>query len=327
VTSLDGARVLLTGAAGVVGSTLVDQLTALDLREIVVLDDFSRGSAANLTAASAHDVVRVVEGDVRDRKLVEELTRGTDVVFHLAAMRLPHCVEEPRLALEVMVDGTFNVVDAARDAGVRRVVASSSASVYGAAEQFPIDETHHHYGNRTLYGAAKVFLEGLLRSYHDAYGVDYVALRYFNVYGPRMDAHSAYVEVLVRWMQRIDDGLPPVIHGDGSMTMDFVEVSDIARANVLAAESDVTDVALNIGTGTETSLLELAQALLVAMGSDLELEYAPPRAIAAVPRRLAATQRAADTIGFRAEIGLEEGLRRLVEWWRTSGSGRAASSS
>ena len=138
-----------------------------------------------------------------------------------------------------------------------------------------------------------------------------------------MDAHSAYVEVLVRWMQRIDEGLPPVIHGDGSMTMDFVEVSDIARANVLAAESDVTDTVVNIGTGVETSLLELAKLLLVAMGSDLELEYAPPRAIAAVPRRLAATERAADAIGFRAEVGLTEGLERLVEWWRSTGASTA----
>jgi UDP-glucose 4-epimerase len=320
MTSLAGARVLLTGGAGVVGSTLVDRLAALDLREIVVLDDLSRGSATNLAGALERGSVHFVEGDVRDRPLVEELTRGMDVVFHLAAMRLPHCVEDPRLALEVMVDGTFNVVDAARLGGVRKVVASSSASVYGAAEQFPIEETHHPYGNRTLYGTAKVFLEGLLRSYQDAYGLDYIALRYFNVYGPRMDAHSAYVEVLVRWMQRIDEGLPLVIHGDGSMTMDLVEVSDIARANVLAAESDVTDTVVNIGTGVETSLLELAKLLLVAMDSDLELEYAPPRAIAALPRRLAATSRAADAIGFRSEVGLTEGLERLVEWWRSTGA-------
>src|SRR5436190_12121698 len=267
MTALDGARVLVTGGAGVVGSTVVALLTPRDVAEIVVLDDLSRGGMENLSAALAGGPVTFVHGDVRDRALVDELSREIDVVFHQAAMRLPHCAEDPRLAMEVMVDGTFNVVDAAHRAHVSKVVAASSASVYGAAEGFPIEEDHHPYGNRTLYGTAKVFLEGLLRSYHDMYGLDYVAMRYFNVYGPRMDAHSAYVEVLVRWMQRIDEGLPPVIHGDGAMTMDFVEVSDIARANVLAAECDATDVVVNVGTGRETSLLELAQLLLSAMGS------------------------------------------------------------
>ena len=164
-----------------------------------------------------------------------------DIVFHLAAIRITQCAEEPRLALEVLVDGTYNVFEAAAEKGVRRVVASSSASVYGLAEEFPTRESHHPYANDTLYGAAKVFNEGLLRSFHAMYGLDYVALRYFNVYGPRMDVHGLYTEVLVRWMERITEGKPPLIFGDGAQTMDFVYMDDIARANMLAATSDVTD--------------------------------------------------------------------------------------
>jgi len=323
VTTLRGARVLVTGGAGVVGSTLVDALVGHEPAEIVVLDDFSRGLEENLTAAraGARAPLTVVEGDVRDRALVETVTDGVDVVFHQAAIRLPHCVRDPRLALEVMVDGTFNVIDAARTHGVSRLVVASSASIYGSATEFPIEESHDPYGNRTLYGAAKLFGEGLLRSYHESYGLDYVALRYFNVYGPRMDAHTAYTEVLVRWLQRIDDGLSPVIDGAGDQTMDFVYVGDVARANVLAATSDATDDVFNIASGTETSLDALAHALLAATGSDLAVEYGPPRAVAAVERRLAATHHARDGLGFETEVDLAEGLARLVAWWRA----RAAS--
>lgn len=315
MTQLAGARALVTGGAGVVGSTLVDTLAPLGLQEIVVLDDFSRGLEENLDAARSHAPLTVVHGDVRDRELVASLTDGVDVVFHQSAIRLPHCVADPRLALEVMVDGTYNVVEAAGQAGAR-VVAASSASVYGSALTFPIDESHSPYGNRTLYGAAKLFSEGLLRSFHEAYGLDYVALRYFNVYGPRMDAHTAYTEVLVRWMQRIDDGIAPVIDGPGDHTMDFVYVGDVARANVLAATSTLTDDVVNVASGVETSLRELAEALLTAMGSDLQPEYGPPRAVASIERRLAATEHARRVLGFSAEVGLEEGLARLVAWWR-----------
>jgi UDP-glucose 4-epimerase len=317
VSALTGARVLVTGGAGVVGSTLVDALVGVGPAEIVVLDDFSRGLATNLDDARDAGPVTVVTGDVRDRDLVDSVTRGIDVVFHQAAIRLPHCVADPRLALEVMVDGTFNVVDAARRLGVRKVVAASSASVYGAAHTFPIEETHDPYGNRTLYGAAKLFGEGLLRSVHETDGLDYVALRYFNVYGPRMDVHHAYTEVLVRWMERIDRGLPPVVDGAGAQTMDFVYVGDVARANLLAATGPATDEVCNIGSGVETSLDELAHALLEAMGSDLEVEYGPPRALPAVERRLAATDKARALLGFDAEVDLHEGLARLVAWWRT----------
>jgi UDP-glucose 4-epimerase len=313
-----GERVLITGGAGAIGSNLADQVVAAGAEEIIVLDDFVRGRRENLTWACEHGSVHVVEGNICDRRLVRELMRGIDLVFHQAAIRITQCADEPRLALEVLVEGAFNVFEAAAEERVRKVIAASSASVYGLAEEFPTSERHHPYANDTLYGAAKAFNEGLLRSFHSMTGLDYVALRPFNVYGPRMDVHGKYTEVLVRWMERIVEGKPPLILGDGTQTMDFVYIEDVARANVLAAQSDVTDEAFNVATGVETSLTELADALLRAMGADLPIEYGPERTVNTVPRRLADTSRARDRLGFEAEVGLEEGLTRLVRWWRAT---------
>lgn len=311
-----GARALVTGGAGTIGSHVVDQLVAGGAAEVVVLDNFVRGRRENLARALPHGGVRLVEGDIRDAALVHELTRGKDLVFHLAAIRITQCAEEPRLANEVLVDGTFNVLEAAATAQVRKVVLSSSASVYGLADEFPTTERHHPWHNDTFYGAAKAFNEGMLRSFHSMYGLDYVALRYFNVYGPRMDIHGLYTEVLIRWMERIEAGNPPLILGDGRQTMDFVHVADIARANILAARADVTDEVFNIASGTETSLVELARALSEVMKSDLAPEHGPARAVNGVTRRLADTTAAERRLGFRAEIGLHEGLQGLVDWWR-----------
>jgi UDP-glucose 4-epimerase len=315
---LSGQRVLVTGGAGTIGSHVVDECLAAGVAEVVVLDNFVRGRMANLAAAAeaGGDRLRVVEGDLRDTALVHRLTAGTDVVFHLAAIRITQCAEEPRLALEVLVDGTFTVLEAAAAAGVRKVVASSSASVYGLAEVFPTREDHHPYANDTFYGAAKTFNEGMLRSFGAMYGLDSVALRYFNVYGPRMDAHGVYTEVLIRWMERIAAGKAPLIFGDGLQTMDFVHVADIARANVLAAQAPVTDEVFNIASGTETSLAELAGVLLGAMGSDLSVEHGPERAVNGVTRRLADISAAADRLGWKPEIPLAEGMSGLVDWWR-----------
>ena len=313
-------RALVTGGAGLVGSHIVDRLVAAGTQEIVVLDDFSRGRVENLGSALASGRVRIVEGDVRDPQTVARATEGIGVVFHQAAIRITQCAEQPRLAKDVLVDGTFNVLEAAVNARVRKVVAASSASVYGLAETFPTHEAHHPYANRTIYGAAKAFNEALLRSFNEMYGLDYVALRYFNVYGPRMDVFGAYTEVLIRWMEAIDAGRPPKIFGDGTDTMDFVHVDDVARANVLAAASPATDAVFNVATGVETSLNALAATLLKVMGSSLRPEYAPPRKVNAVGRRLASTDLAAAGIGFRAAIALEDGLRSLVAWWRAERS-------
>jgi UDP-glucose 4-epimerase len=309
-------RAFVTGGAGAVGSNIVDQLVRAGAREIVVLDNFVRGRRENLTWALANGPVRVVEGDIRDRELVTELTRGIDVVFHQAALRITQCAEEPRVGLEVMVDGTYNVIESALGEGVRRIVAASSASIYGLAEAFPTEESHHPYANDTLYGAAKTFNEGLLRSFHAMRDLDYVALRYFNVYGPRIDIHGVYTEVLVRWMERIEAGESPLILGDGSQTMDFVYIEDVARANLLASTIDSGDVVFNVASGTETSLLELARLLIEVMDSDVSVEFGPERSVNKVPRRLADTTLARERLGFNTEIDLEEGLQRLVEWWR-----------
>jgi UDP-glucose 4-epimerase len=311
------ARHLVTGGAGLVGSHIADLLVREGAGEVIVLDDFSRGTHQNLEWATANGTVRLIQGDIRDAAVVAAAMRGVDTVFHQAAIRITRCAEEPRLALEVLVDGTYNVVEAAQRAGVRKVVAASSASVYGLADEFPTTERQHPYHNRTIYGAAKVFNEGLLRSFHEMHGLDYVCLRYFNVYGPRMDVFGVYTEVLIRWMERIAAGQPPLIFGDGSQTMDFVYIEDVARANLLAAKADVSDEVFNVASGTETSLLELAETLLRVMGSDQRPEHAPERKVNAVSRRLASTAAAADRLGFHARVGLEEGLTRLVEWWRS----------
>jgi UDP-glucose 4-epimerase len=257
-----------------------------------------------------------VQGDIGDRGLLADVMNGIDQVFHLAAIRITQCAEDPRLALEVLGDGTFNVLEAAVHAGVSKVIASSSASVYGLADAFPTTENQHPYNNRTIYGALKAFNEGLLRSFNDMYGLHYVALRYFNVYGPRMDIYGAYTEVLIRWMDRLLEGKPPLIFGDGKQTMDFIFVEDIARANLLAADSDVSDAVFNVASGVETSLNDLAYALMRVMGVDLHPEYGPERKVNPVPRRLASTAQARERIGFEAQVGLDEGLRRLVAWWR-----------
>ncbi|MEW1982237.1 SDR family NAD(P)-dependent oxidoreductase [Citricoccus sp. NPDC079358] len=332
MNSLNGRRFLVTGGAGTIGSEIVDQLVAAGAEKVTILDNLVRGRRSNIAAALESGRVELVEGDILDRALVRDLVadrNGVDTVFHQAAIRITQCAEDPRLAVDVMVNGTFNVLEAvaavgnsasaAASAGGRRaprVVAASSASVYGMAEQFPTTERHHPYNNDTIYGAAKTFNEGLLASFRAMYGLDYVMLRYFNVYGPRMDVHGKYTEVLVRWMERIDDGLPPLIFGDGSQTMDFVIAGDIARANLLAAASPITEGVYNIASGTETSLKDLAEALLRVMGSDLPIEYGPERAVNSVVRRLADTSAAERDLGFRATTGLDEGLRRLVEWWR-----------
>lgn len=309
-------RILITGGAGLIGSHIADLAAVQGVREIVILDNFIRGRRENLVEAMSIAPVTVVDGDIRDRALLAKLFQGIDIVFHQAAIRITQCAEEPRLAFDVLAGGTFNVFEAAVGAGVSKVVAASSASVLGQADSFPTSEDHHPYNNRTIYGAAKSFNEGLLRSFADMFGLKYVALRYFNVYGPRMDVYGVYTEVLIRWMERIASGQRPIIMGDGTQTMDFIHVHDIARINILAADSAVTDEVFNVASGRETSLNELVRLLLDVMGSSLEPEYAPARRVNAVTRRLASTKKAQGLLNFRSEIDLEHGLRDLVAWWR-----------
>jgi UDP-glucose 4-epimerase len=320
-------RILITGGAGLIGSHIADLVAQQEPAEIVILDNFVRGRTENLSQAMASHHITIVDGDICDVPLLGEVMQDIDIVFHQAAIRITQCAEEPRLAFDVLANGTFNVIEAAVAAGVEKVVAASSASVLGLAESFPTTESHHPYNNSTIYGAAKAFNEAMLRSFTDMYGLRYVALRYFNVYGPRMDVFGAYTEVLIRWMERIEMGQRPIIFGDGTQTMDFVHVRDIARANMLAATSDVTDEVFNVASGTETSLIDLALCLAKVMGTDLQPEFAPARKVNAVSRRLADTSKATEMLGFTAQISLEEGMRDLVAWWRAerlSQSGKAA---
>lgn len=317
MADLAGKNVLVTGGAGFIGSHIVDLLLRENCASVVAIDNLARGSRANLADALPDRRFTFVEGDICDRGLLTRLVRDADVVFHQAALRITQCAAEPRRAVHVMVDATYDLLEQCVDAGIEKVIAASSASIYGQATRFPTTEDHHPYDDRTLYGAAKSFNEGLLRALSSMYGLRYVALRYFNVYGPRMDLCGKYTEVLVRWMQRLAESRPPIIFGNGRQSMDLIDVRDVARANLLAAKSDVTQGAFNIATGAEVTLIELAERLAAAMDRPgIEPVLQDERSVNAVARRLAATQRASEDLGFTAEITLDRGLRDLVGWWR-----------
>jgi UDP-glucose 4-epimerase len=315
VPELADSRVLVIGGAGFIGSHIVDQLLDEPVREIVVLDNFARGARHNLEAAVKDPRVTLVEGSIADTELLDRLMAGTDYVSLLAALWLYECVHEPRSAIEINIVGTFNVLDAAHRAGVKKVVYSSSASVYGDALFTPMTEDHP-FNNRTMYGATKIAGEQMFRAYNEQHGLDYVGLRYMNVYGPRMDYKGTYVSVIMKVLDRIDAGEAPVIFGDGSQAYDFVHVADVARANILALTSDATDRNYNVGTGVKTTIKALVDALLELTGSDIEPEYRPQEQMF-VTHRVGATENAERDLGFVAEIPYEDGLRSVVEWRRS----------
>jgi UDP-glucose 4-epimerase len=315
MNDLRGASVLVTGGAGFIGSHIVDQVLAAGAGQVRVIDDFVRGRHENLADAAASGRLEVVEGDICNEELVDSLTDGVNLVFHQAALRITQCAAEPVRAIRVMIDGTQNVLEAAVRHGVDKVLAASSASVYGEASYLPMDEDHP-FNNRTLYGAAKIANEQMLRAYAEAHSLRYLMLRPFNVYGPRMDVHGVYTEVMIRWLERLAHGEPPVILGDGTQTMDFIDVEDVARAYLLAATADITDEVFNAGTGVQTSLTTLCRLLCAAAGHPtLQPIFEPPRKVNQVSHRQAGVERAAARIGFRARVGLEEGLGRLVRWY------------
>jgi UDP-glucose 4-epimerase len=312
--SLKGHRALVIGGAGFIVSHVVDLLTEEDVGEIIVYDDFSRGRAENLERALRDPRVSIFEmgGNILHRDLLNAAMRGVDDVVHLAALWLLHCQEYPRSAFEVNIGGTFNVLEACVANRIKRLVFSSSASVYGDALEIPMTE-EHPFNNHTLYGATKIAGEQLCRAFHSRYGLNYVALRYMNVYGPRQDARGAYTSVIMQALERIEQGERPVIHGDGSQSYDFISVGDVARANVVAFKSRSTDEAFNIGTGVRTSINELVRELLDLTGSTLAPEYLP-QAQAFVQHRVGSTEKAERSLGFRAEVSLREGLEALIAW-------------
>lgn len=308
-----GTRCLVTGGAGFIGSTIVDQLLDAGAAEVIALDNFVRGSWNNLAVARERAGFSVVRGDICDATLVDDLTAGMDFVFHQAALRITRCAEAPREAVEVLINGTQNVLESAVRHKVKKVVAASSASVYGDPSYLPMDESHP-FNNRTMYGAGKIACEQMLRAYYTTSGLSYAAFRYFNVYGPRMDIVGVYTEVLIRWLDAIETNKPPLIFGDGTQSLDFVYVSDVARANVLAAQSDVSDEVFNVGTGIQTSLNELCGMLLDITGSSLRPEHREARKVANVQTRRAGVEKAAKLLGFEAEVALKDGLRELIRW-------------
>jgi UDP-glucose 4-epimerase len=310
---IQGKKILITGGAGFVGSTTADQLLEAGAAEVRVLDNFIRGNLRNLEHAKEIGEVVVIDGDIRDQDTVDNAMRGVDYVIHQAALRITRCAEAPREAVEVLIDGASNVLESAIRHKVKKIVAASSASVYGNPSYLPMDE-NHPFNNRTLYGAGKIANEQMLRAYYEMFHLPYVAFRYFNIYGPRMDIDGVYTEVLIRWLDAIEAGQPPKIFGDGTQSMDFVFVEDVARINVMGLTSEVADEVFNVGTGVQTTLNELCHLLLQITGSPLKPEYHEARKVNNVQARRAATEKAENLLGFKARVDLEAGLRSLIQW-------------
>ncbi|WP_018479258.1 NAD-dependent epimerase/dehydratase family protein [Pontibacter roseus] len=312
---IENSSILITGGAGFIGSYVVEELLQHEPARIVILDNLVRGSFENMNSFLQHPVVEFVEGDIRDSGLLEQCLEGIDYVFHMAALRINACAANPSEGFDVMLKATYNLAELCVRHKVKKVVYSSSASVYGLAQHFPTPETNNPYDNQTFYGAAKLWGEQLFRSFKFMYGLDYVALRYFNVYGARMDTDGKYTEVMIRWLDCIKEGKNPLIYGDGSTSMDFVCVRDVAKANIAALLSAATDQAFNIGNCEETSLKQLLEALLKVNNSTLTPEHREDNTINPVSRRLADNSKARELLNFSPTVRLEEGLRELSQWY------------
>jgi UDP-glucose 4-epimerase len=316
---IKGKKFLVIGGAGFIGSHLVDQLAQEDVAEIRIYDNFTRGCEENLAPALQDPRVRIFDlgGELLHRDILGEAMKGIDGVFHLAALWLLHCYDFPRSAFEVNIGGTFNVLEAMLQNGVKKLVYSSSASVYGDALTEPMAEDHP-YNNDNFYGATKIAGEAMCHALYHRYkntdkAFDYAGLRYMNVYGPRQDYQGTYIAVIMKILDRLDQGLPPVVYGDGSQAYDFVYVGDCARANICAMKSEATDQCYNVGTGIKTSIKQLAERILKVTGSNLEIEY-KPGGLTFVKNRVGCPKKAETEIGFKYEKELDEGLRLLIEW-------------
>ena len=311
---LKGKKILVIGGAGFIGSHIVDLLTEEDVAEIVVYDNFSRGSMDNLEYALKDPRVKVFElgGDILHTDILNEAMKDKDYVFHLAALWLLHCHEYPRSAFHVNIEGTFNVLEACIKHNIKKLVYSSSASVYGDAVELPMTEDHI-YNNKTFYGATKIAGEHMCRAFFHRYGLNYVGLRYMNVYGARQDYKGAYIAVIMKILDRLDNGLPPVVFGDGSQSYDFIYVSDVARANICALKSHATDRCYNVGSGIQTSIKELAETILNVTGSTIPIQY-EPAGQTFVTNRIGDPKRAENEIGFKYQVEIPEGLQKLIEW-------------
>jgi UDP-glucose 4-epimerase len=309
------STILVTGGAGFIGSYVIEELIKLEPKKVIILDNLIRGSYANMKNFLKNPLVEFHNGDMRDLNLLENCISGTDYVFHMAALRINSCAANPREGFDVMLKSTFEVASLCVKHKVKKVIYSSSASVYGLAQHFPTPETDNPYNNQTFYGAAKMWGEQLFRSFKFMYGLDYAALRYFNAYGPRMDTDGKYTEVMIKWLDCIRDGKNPLIYGDGSTTMDFVYVKDIAKSNIAALQADITDEAFNIGNCEETSLKQLLEVLLKVNRSNLKPEFREENSVNPVSRRLADISKSKKLLNFTPTISLEQGMKELSEWY------------
>lgn len=316
--NLSGAKVLVIGGAGFIGSHVVAELLRTDVGEVVIYDNFARGKRSHIEPYLSDPRCRLYAngGDVRETDILDDAMRGVDGVIHLAAMWLLHCKDFPRTAFHVNIEGTFNVLEACVKHKVKRLVYSSSASVYGDAVEVPMTE-QHPFNNRNFYGASKIACEAMCRAFHDRYGLDYVGLRYMNVYGPHQDQTAAYTGVIPIMLNKIDANEPPVINGDGTQAYDFIDVEDVARCNVLALQADATDQFYNVGSGVQTSIKQLCDLILELKQSDLRVTYKPYSADDArrmVQNRIGCPKKAEADLGFRYRYELREGLQKLIAW-------------
>ncbi len=314
---LKGEKVLVIGGAGFIGSHVVDELLKEDVSQVIIYDNFCRGSKENLENALRDPRVRIYDigGDILQSDVLNSAVKQSDSVIHLAALWLLQCYEYPRAAFDVNIRGTFNVLEACCDYGIKRLVYSSSASVYGDAVQIPMTE-EHPFNNRTFYGATKIAGEAMCRAFNDRYGLSYCGLRYMNVYGARQDYKGTYIAVIMKILDRLDQGLPPVVYGDGSQSYDFVYVGDVGHANVCALKSEANDKFYNIGSGTKTSIKELCEMLLKITKSQQKIEF-EPAGKTFVTNRIGSTAAAEKDLGFKYSVNLEEGLRKLIDWRNT----------
>jgi UDP-glucose 4-epimerase len=309
------STILVTGGAGFIGSYVVEELLQLQPKKIIILDNLIRGSHDNMRSFKDNPLVTFILGDIRDKAILEECVINCDFVFHMAALRINGCAANPQDGFDVMLKSTFDLATLCVKHKIKKVIYSSSASVYGLAQHFPTPETDNPYNNQTFYGAAKMWGEQLFRSFKFMYGLDYVALRYFNAYGPRMDTDGKYTEVMIKWLDCIKSGKKPLIYGDGLTTMDFVYVKDIAKANIAALQSDISDEAFNIGNNEETSLRQLLGILLKVNNSSLSAEHREENSINPVQRRLADITKAKKLLQFYPTVTLERGMKELSEWY------------
>lgn len=314
-TKIKDSIIFVTGGAGFIGSYLVEELLKYYPSKIIILDNLIRGSHENMKNFADNSSVEFIEGDVRNEQLLEKCIFQSDFIFHLAALRINACAENPAEGFDTMVVVPFRIAELARKYKIRKIIYSSSASIYGMAQNFPTKESDNPYDNQTFYGAAKLFGEQLFRSYKFMFEIDYVALRYFNVYGPRMDTEGKYTEVMIKWLDCIKNNTEPKIFGNGSTTMDFVYVTDVARANVAALLSDVTDVSINIGCSRETSLKELLDIMISINNSNLLPVHMEDNTVNPVNRRLSDNIKASELLNFTPEVSLETGISELSKWY------------